>query len=540
MQINSTKIVELLAPTHALEVRCAAITVLGELGGRDADVNVAILDALANEESAIRLRAIRAIGQLKIERALPQLLERISHGGQEAELAAEAAAKMGAKGTQALQEVMHKVVPGVRKYIAAALATADADGSKDASGIDMLLEKDQAVVEAAVTTLASRIPTLDTKRKKHLADDLFALAKDKKAKPTPAGEAGIVRLAALLDDERVEPLLWDRTLPPYAGATRASALQALGKYLASPSKDQRAKLFQCAADSQFRVAAPAMMLLDKLPLTEKGLGEWLPLLDANDLAVRRFALNKVGSFDTDAIAEALLGQIQHNDRKYRDEVLFKLSKLAKGRIALAKPLKEATTADEAWNLARAVAPLAKSDPDTWGEELFAATCKHLEAGDRRADALLFVLREAGAVQLRDRLETKATNAKKKEDFEKALLYYKAAGRDPAAGLSIRLGLAVVGLKLSGKELEAEARAHDHALQQFSDLIRQDEPATYAEVEKTKWLTADELYYLGFNFADHAGLMGEFGGKVLKLLLKRFPKAKLATNAKNKLKTTGQK
>jgi hypothetical protein len=35
-------------------------------------------------------------------------------------------------------------------------------------------------------------------------------------------------------------------------------------------------------------------------------------------------------------------------------------------------------------------------------------------------------------------------------------------------------------------------------------------------------------------------MGEFGGKVLKLLLKRFPKNKLAANAKNKLKTTGQK
>jgi hypothetical protein len=35
-------------------------------------------------------------------------------------------------------------------------------------------------------------------------------------------------------------------------------------------------------------------------------------------------------------------------------------------------------------------------------------------------------------------------------------------------------------------------------------------------------------------------MGEFGGKVLKLLLKRFPKNKLAASAKNKLKSSGQK
>jgi len=98
----------------------------------------------------------------------------------------------------------------------------------------------------------------------------------------------------------------------------------------------------------------------------------------------------------------------------------------------------------------------------------------------------------------------------------------------------------VGLKLSNKELDAEARARDPALYQFADLIRQDEPGTYKEVEATKWLGADELYYLGFHFAEHAGVMGEFGGKVLKLLLKRFPKNKLAAAAKNKLKSSGER
>ena len=56
----------------------------------------------------------------------------------------------------------------------------------------------------------------------------------------------------------------------------------------------------------------------------------------------------------------------------------------------------------------------------------------------------------------------------------------------------------------------------------------------------EWLDADDLYYLGFHFAEHAGTMGEFGGKVLKLLLKRFPKNKLAASAKNKLKSSGER
>jgi HEAT repeats len=539
MNISVEKLIRLTDAGYTSEVRCAAVTVLGELGGRDGDVNAAILDALGDDDPAIRIRAVRAAGQLRIDKALPLLIDRINHGGAEGELAAESAAKLGSKGAQALQDVIHKVVPGVRKYIAAALAGADADGSKDASGIAMLQEKDPAVVEAAVNTLASRIPKLDAKRKRGLTNELFELAKSKKAKLTPAGEAAVVRLAGLLEDDRVEPLLWDRILPPLAAEVRAAALQGLARFIDEPSKDQRDKLFQCAADPQFRVAAPAMMLLDKLDVSDKQLGEWLALFNAPDLAARRFALGKVADKDTAEVADTLTEQIHHDDRKYRSEVMSKLAGLSRGRKALAKPLHDAQTPEEAWDLARVIAPFAKGDPKTWGDELFAATSKHLEAGDKRVDPLLFVLREAGAAELRDRLEAKAAGYRKKEDFEKALLFYKAAARDPASGYSIRVGLATCGLKMSKKDLEAEARVHDSCLHQFSDLIRQDEPATYKEVESTKWLGADELYYLGFHFVDHAGVMGEFGTKVLKLLLKRFPKNKLAASAKNKLKSSGQ-
>src|SRR5436305_13988038 len=212
---------------------------------------------------------------------------------------------------------MQRVVPGVRKYIAAALAGAEADGSKDASGIAMLQEKDPAVIEAAVNTLAGRIPTLDAKRKRGLADELFDLAKSKKNKLTPDAEAGVMRLATLMDDDRVEPLLWDRVLPPLPAEVRSAAIQGLSKFIDSPSKDQRARLFQCAADPQFRVAAPAMMLLDKLPVSDKQLDEWLSLLDAPDLAPRRFALNKIGDKDTAEVAGELVEQVKHPDRKYR-------------------------------------------------------------------------------------------------------------------------------------------------------------------------------------------------------------------------------
>ena len=434
MHISADKLIRLTGDDHPSEVRAAALTVLGELGGRDAAVNAAVLTALDAEDSAVRVRAVRAAGQLRIDKALPLLIERINHGGVEGELAAEAAAKLGAKGTHALQDVIHKVVPGVRKYIAAALAGAEADGSKDASGIAMLKERDPAVVEAAVGTLAARIPTLDAKRKRALADELFDLAKSKKVKLTPTGEAGIVRLAGLLDDDRVEPLLWDRILPPLSAEVRAAAIQNLARFIDSPGKEQRARLFTCAADPQFRVAAPAMMLLDKVPFSPKQIGDWLDLLDAPDLAPRRFALGKIGHIDAAEVANKLVEQIKHPDRKYRGDVLAKLAGLAKGRKALAKPLREAASPEEAWDLARVVAPFAKGDPKTWGDELFATLSKYLEANDKRIDPLLFVLREAGPAELRDRLEAKAAALKKKEDFERAPALLQGRGPRPGERL----------------------------------------------------------------------------------------------------------
>ncbi len=264
----------------------------------------------------------------------------------------------------------------------------------------------------------------------------------------------MVRLAGLLDDPRLAALLWERVLPPAPPELRAGALSALGKWAESPSKEQRARLFRCAAEPDFRVAAPALMLLDKLPVNDKSVPEWLDLFGSPGLAGRRLALAKVGGRDLPAVAEALASQLGHPDRSYREEVLAQLARTEHGRKQLAARLVEVETADAAWPLARALAPLAAADPDAWADELFPRAAKYLETGDRRADPLLFVLREGGAAGLRDRLAKKAAALVAKKAFGPARLLYHYVTRDPAAGFPYRMALAACGLKVSAKELSA--------------------------------------------------------------------------------------
>ena len=68
----------------------------------------------------------------------------------------------------------------------------------------------------------------------------------------------------------------------------------------------------------------------------------------------------------------------------------------------------------------AQAPFARKYPPEWREQVFAQTFANLEANDRRADALLFLLREADAAELRDCLEQRAIHWRKKKAYETAL------------------------------------------------------------------------------------------------------------------------
>lgn len=537
MPIPTNKLLRLLQPDRPLEVRCAAALVMGELGVKDPELSRALCEAISDGEAPLRLEVIKAIGKLRVEPALPQLLARIKGGGVESEEAAHAAARLGARGTKALQEMMPKVAPGLRRYIAAALAVGGTAAAETATAA-VLLDKDPGVVEAAVRSLMAQIPTLGAGPRQGLTEQLLHLLDDRKNPLAPASEAAVVRLLAALDDPRAGPALWDRILPPHRPEVRTAALQALGKWAAAPGKEQVKRLFACAADPDFRMAAPALMILKHLPVSDRIVPEWVALLRAPDVAIRHAAMEQVGDRDTPEVADALLVQLYHPDRALREGALARLARLGQGRAALTKALLEEESADRAWTLARAQAPFVKEYPPAWRKEVFGRACPYLEAGDRRADPLLFLLREGDAAELRDRLEERALALRKKKAYAEALHYLRLLTRDPACGFPIRLEQAACGLKVSPHDQSTEARSNDPCLAQFANLSQNYETELAEQVEKMKWLEPEDLWYLGFHFAEQEGRPKAFAGKVLHLLLKRSPRSKLAQAAKSKLRGSG--
>lgn len=539
MDIPAKKLVRLMAADQPGDLRAAAVLVLGELGVKDADANAEVIARLDDPEPLVRIYALRAVGKLKVTKALPVLLERIKGGGDEARLAADSAARLGADGVKKLQELLHHVVPGVRKYIAAAL-TSDAAGAGAEAGVGVLLDKDPQVAVAAANAIISRLPTMPADRKKELVDELIALAKDKKNKLPASAEGPVVKLLAAINDPAAADVLWERTAPGYSHDVRAVAMSAVGGWVQKPTADQWKRLFASAVDRDFNVAAPALVLLTRLPAADKQLDDWLALLKAPDLAPRRLAVEKVGDRDTPAVAAGLMDQLTHPDRSLRDLARSKLAALDHGRQALVKSVLESEAQEELWAMVKLIAPFAAGVSGKLRADVLARACKFLEADDHRSDPLFFLLREADAPAMRDEIFERAVARRKKKDYETAIKYLKLLARDPSVGFDVRFELATVGVKLSAKNVAADARQNDHCLRNFSTCLGLDAAKTLEQVGKAKWLDADDLFYLGFHFAEHTGQEKEFGVGVLKQLIKGSGKTKAAANAKNKLKSLGIK
>jgi hypothetical protein len=240
------------------------------------------------------------------------------------------------------------------------------------------------------------------------------------------------------------------------------------------------------------------------------------------------------------VASALAAQLEHPDRTFRDEVLDRLGKQKHGPAAMVEALLEADTPDRAWALARMQQGFAASYPKDLREKVVKQAFKYIEEGDRRADPLLHLARQADPKEQRDRLDARAVELRKKKQYDKALAYLRVLNRDPATGFPVRYEQAACALKCSTKDLAAEARAADHVLSQFGNLLHHHADELVPTVQKTKWLDAEDLYYLGFHFTEKEREEKDFGGKMLKLAIERSPRSQFAKDAKNKLKRAGLK
>jgi HEAT repeat protein len=394
-------------------------------------------------------------------------------------------------------------------------------------------------VEAAARSLAAQIPTLPPGQRKTLAEHLLEFLQSRNQKKlSSASEAAMLRVLAALHERKAEEIFWARLDAARPPAIRAASLQALGALPPPTSEARLKKLLDCALADDFQIVAPALLILKNIAGKKAQVKSWLRLVEAPDVATRRFAVEKLKEIDSPEVARALLPQIRHPDRALRDETLGVLRGSVHGRKVLLEALLSVETTEEAWPLARALAATAPELPTAQRTRLWTEACKHHDANDRRDEPLWFLLRETDASWTRDQIEQRALELRKKKKYAESLSYWRLLTRDPACSEEIRFEQAATGIKVSDHDTAALARQGNPYLGQFARLLQDAGFDLAGHVKRAKWLDVEDLYYLGFHFAGEKGPARKFGQQVLELVMKKSPRSELGKSAKRKLKSEG--
>ncbi|HKB15309.1 MAG TPA: HEAT repeat domain-containing protein, partial [Planctomycetota bacterium] len=244
------------------EIRCAAAVVLGALGEKEEAVVECLRGRLKDDNPLVRRFAAEGLGRIGTRKALPDLLEAVSHGGEVGRAAAAAAAAMGAAGVHALKELMGKVAPGVRPIIAAAIGHG---GGKEAekAALESLLDTDPAVVDATRRSLESELASANEEQKKELASRFLRFLHRKEAAEHPNAAVAVLRLYEPLATPKVADTLWGFSGPDRPAPVRAAALRVLATL--PPPTDKRAigRLFDALCTEGLPLAEPSLRLLEK-------------------------------------------------------------------------------------------------------------------------------------------------------------------------------------------------------------------------------------------------------------------------------------
>src|SRR6185436_7863540 len=113
---------------------------------------------------------------------------------------------------------------------------------------------------------------------------------------------------------------------------------------------------------------------------------------------------------------------------------------------------------------------------------------------------------------------------------KALTVLRLLGKTDRATQEDRLDLAVLELKKSVKDTRKETRAGDEALRALGQILQKGGLDVGKALRQDRSVSMDELFYVGFHFAEEGHALGE---ELLAEVVKRGGRTKLAKMAKNK-------
>jgi len=517
----------------AIEKQIAAAIVLGELRAKGPKVMDGLIKLLDSPVPPVQRHALEALTRIGARKALARLFPLLtSYDEGVRDAATRAIASIGEDVVPEIRSRMGGATPETKRALDAVLAELGGDEAFSAllSGLD---STDPEAAKAAALTVRHRVKAADAKQRRSYLAQTEKFLKLKRTEESPATVAAALKIMGYLEDERATPtLLAYATNEKRAASVRMEALIALR--FAEQTKKDAAKvvdaLVKAAEGTDRTLALTALHTLGSMGLDPSAARRLEKLVRHEDTDRARFAIEQLGRAGG-ADAAAVLAKVLVGSDKRRAELAAKsLGGNVDAAPLLAKALLETKDVDRAWLVRGVLKPLAKKIKPALRRQLLDAALERLADGERGWEAPLDIARDGDPKDAAEAMRSLAAKLEKGKKDEKAATVLRVLSRSDQATDADRFRLATLELARSRRDTSPAARAGDDSLRVIGSLLGRGFDVAGA-LRKDRSVGLEEMYYVGFHFAEQGHPLGE---ELLSWVIDKGGRSKLAKMAKNKL------
>lgn len=518
-----------------VETRCAALLVLTRLGVDDDAAVAAARAALAAANVVVRDFALSYLEKTRPKAALDDLLPLLdSEDEGTRSRAVEILASYGAAGLSAVRK---RVAEAPRRRLNAIIELCGRLRTATAQDLlfQMMAGGDFDTNRLAGDQLEAAIRAMSDAEKKAFYTRVEAFAAQVDGERVPLVSA--LKLYGALGEPRCRKKLFAMLSRQRPHPVRTHALAALLQCLRGaelPAAEIEALLALLDEDDEAGLLRPAVALLEGQRFERRHLDRLQKLAESPQGVVKRFAVHTLGSFDSGAVVKTLIGYLGDASYARRSEAMATLKKTPAARAALMKELLACDDERQAWTLAEAVLAHDRSWRKDVRDELWKRFAAALDERDDRLYSPYFqVLREVDGAEVLARVRDAGEQRFKKKKYPLAVRWLALLRDTPAFDDEAKLSLAVCELKSHKHALASAVRRHDAALELLRELAATAMPLA-ERLRKERSLEPEDLFYVGFNFAEGSIDQRALARDLMQHLVAKFGRTKVGKAAKNKL------
>ena len=523
------------------EIKCAAIRVLGELGVKERAVLKLLGEKLSAESEAVKLAILDSFIRNPQTAVLSYLLPLLKLEGSVRRKAIHAIGAIGPKAVSILEKEFKTTTLQEKKLFIDILSTIRSKATIDFL-VGSLVGGDIEILKYICFALRNQLEKMAKPEKLYLLESVNRfLALEAVKKNDEMTTSGIILLGYIAEPQAKKTLLkfFDKKRSFYI---RKNALFALSRVnlTGTGHDDVAAVVFPLLDDADFpNVVRNVLNILEKIQVPKRFTAQFPKLLETTrHPAVKRFLLTRLAQAGNAQTIKLLISHLDSNDPMVRDAAAESLGKLPKAVPDLIKKIESTRESEKGEKIALVLRNHKELFKAERCRKIYLKLDRALIKQDPQVRIYALLLKQVNPDFFYLETLKRAKQLKRAKKFEAAKRYLELLATGLFYTDEVRYEMASVLLKLSGKDLNLQARNEDPALNLFSVLARINLSHLLKQVKADRLLDYNDLYYAGFHFSERLFEQKAFGVDVLKLLIKKFPRSKVKTAAKKKLELVG--